>query len=118
MHKVVAILFTIFAFVQYNDPDYYIWVPAYLVVTILVTLFDTQRTVPKGFAIASYFYAIWMITYVPTVLEWIHEGLPSITGSMKAESPFIEFIREFFGLAICLVACRYYARLEKRMSVH
>ena len=58
--------------------------------------------------LAAVGYGLWMLTYSPDILDWINKGLPSITGSMKAESPFIEFVREFFGLLLCLLTCLYY----------
>jgi len=110
MYKLVAFIFFLFAAVQYNDPDAFIWMPAYLLVSILVILWGLGKSVRLPLLIAAILYSIWMLTYIPDVLAWIQEGLPSITGSMQAESPFTEFVREFFGLAICLGTCLFYAR--------
>ena len=45
---------------------------------------------------------LFLLTYIPDFIEWISGGMKSITGSMKAESPHIEMIREFFGLVLCV----------------
>jgi len=55
-------------------------------------------------------YGVWMTSYTPELMDWLNEGMPSITGSMQAESPFIEFVREFFGLALCFVTSYVYLR--------
>jgi len=114
MNKLVAAIFLLFALVQYNDPDFYIWVPAYLLVSILIILYDRGKPINRAFLIAAVGYAVWMFTYIPNLIHWIQEGLPSITGTMKAESPFIEFVREFFGLAICLLATVIYWKKSRR----
>ena len=44
---------------------------------------------------------------VPAFVDWIRSGMPSITGQMKAESPFIEVVREFLGLTIALAIMIY-----------
>jgi hypothetical protein len=42
--------------------------------------------------------------------------MPSITASMKAESPYIELSREFFGLLLCAIAALYYLIKAKRIQ--
>jgi len=110
MHKAVAVIFLLFAIVQYNDPDFAVWVPAYLAVSIMVMLFDQGKTDRRVWIVAVTLYGAWMISYGPEVVKWAQKGMPSITGSMQAESPFIEFVREFFGLALCLITSIVYLR--------
>ena len=57
-----------------------------------------------------------MASYYPEVISWIQNGTPSIASSMQAELPFIEFIREFFGLGICALALGIYAFLSNKKS--
>lgn len=120
-HKIIAGLFILFAGFQYNDPDFFIWIPIYLVVAIVAILFDRGKYHQKVLQILLLVYILGMISYYPDVLSWIKDGTPSITGSMQAESPFIEFIREFFGLGICAIALGYYyfliSKKEKETSV-
>ena len=40
---------------------------------------------------------------LPDFREWLREGMPSITESMKASSPHVELVREFLGVAICMI---------------
>lgn len=113
-HIIISGLFLLFAAFQYNDPDFYIWVPIYLIVGVLIFLFYKEVYNHKVFQLALIVYILGMLSYYPEVINWIKEGTPSITGSMKAESPFIEFIREFFGLGICAIALGYYTYLTRK----
>ena len=49
-------------------------------------------------------YLIGVVIMIPDLIRWLRMGAPSITGSMHAETPYIELTREFFGLVICLLA--------------
>lgn len=116
LHKILAGVFILFAAFQYNDPDYYIWVPIYLVVGIVILLFDQGKYSLRLFQILLVAYIIGMLSYYPDVISWIKNGTPSIANSMQAESPFIEFIREFFGLAICVIALWFYYFKTKKLE--
>jgi hypothetical protein len=53
----------------------------------------------------------------PAFSQWIAEGCPSIVQKMQASSPFVELVREFLGLCICMSVLIFqyvrYARLRK-----
>lgn len=105
----IGILFLTFGIVQYNDPDFYIWIPVYGIVAFIAFSNAFKKPQQKLALVASVLLAIWMITYIPDLISWIQEGTPNIAGSMKAESPHIELIRELFGIVISLVATGYYS---------
>ncbi len=107
-HKILAGIFILFAAFQYNDPDFHIWVPLYLIVGIVILFFDQRKYNLRFLQVLLGVYIIGMISYYPNVISWIQNGTPSIAKSMQAESPFIEFIREFFGLGICVLALGFY----------
>jgi len=110
IHKIVASLFIVFAGVQYNDPDAFMWIPLYLIVAVIAILADRgwrDKKVVFGFCI-MYFLA--MLVYTPEVIGYFKNGTPSIVSAMQAESPYIEFMREFLGLAICLGTLTLYLR--------
>jgi hypothetical protein len=44
---------------------------------------------------------------LPDFINWVKMGAPTITGSMKAESPFVELTREFLGLVICFAGLSF-----------
>lgn len=104
---VFILVFILFAAVQYNDPDPYLWIPIYLYPAVLCYLAIKQKF-PKigyfiGFAIFG-IYAIYKIFDENGVIDWIrfHQAT-SIASTMKAEQPWVEETREFFGLVIILV---------------
>ena len=113
-HIIISGLFFLFSAFQYNDPDFYIWIPIYQIVGVLILLYYKKVYHPRIFQVALIAYILGMLSYYPDVINWIKEGTPSITGSMQAESPFIEFIREFFGLGICAIALGYYTYLAQK----
>ena len=101
---ILGVLFILFAVVQYNDPDPWLWILLYGFVAgvFFFAAFQRRNTwvALAGIAICS----IWLISILPEFINWINMGMPTITGSMKTEEPHIEYTREFLGLGICMLA--------------
>ena len=101
------LVFILFAAVQYNDPDPYLWIPIYLYPAVLC-YWAVKKSYPKwgyyiGFAIFGV-YAIYKLFDENGVIDWIrYHQATSIASTMKAEQPWVEETREFFGLVIILV---------------
>ncbi len=100
---ILPALFTVFAIVQYNDPDPWLWIAIYLFMALM-----------SGLAAASIFPSwvlrggiigclIGLAMLLPDFIDWLSTGAESITQSMKAEKPHIELTREFLGLLICAI---------------
>lgn len=112
-HWLVLILFIIFALLQLNDAGPIPWIIAYSWVSFVAAmkLFDrirpAERTILLISLISTLFYLGWAAIWFPDVLHWIELGMPSITGSMSAETPYIEYVREFMGLLICASSMAY-----------
>ncbi|MCP9236085.1 transmembrane 220 family protein [Lewinella sp. JB7] len=108
-HLLVALLFILFAYWQLNDPDWPLWVAMYGTVATVAAWWAFSRPprwlVYAGLAVS----AIWMASLLPDLIGWIGEGMPTIAGQMKAESPHIELTREFFGLLITTLTLGGYA---------
>ncbi|HVY76719.1 MAG TPA: transmembrane 220 family protein [Puia sp.] len=113
--------FIVFAALQYNDPDPYVWMPIYLYAAVLCWLSTRQR-----FPVAAYWigfvvygiYAIYKLFDENGVIDWIrkHHG-ENIAETMKAEKPWVEETREFFGLVIVIVVLLInYIYLKRRRS--
>lgn len=104
---VFIILFIVFAALQYNDPDPYIWVPLYLFGAYLCYLTLKKRYNPVLFLTGLFVYsayAIYLFADKTGVLAWITKhNAENIATSMKATKPWIEETREFFGLVILIV---------------
>ena len=114
VHLGVAALFALCAYWQLNDPDWNRWVAAYGVVAFVAVRYffgGLRFVVPLLPALLLFG---WWTTYVPDFARWVADGMPTITGSMKAEAPHIELTREFFGLLICWGTLAVYAYLAWR----
>lgn len=99
---IIGILFLVFAAVQMNDPDPWLWIIAYSIVG-LIAIVSSFKVLPKPiYLILIIIFAVSSAYYVPLMMEWVRDGMPSIVGEMKATTPHIEWMREFLGLILCL----------------
>lgn len=101
LHLGVAALFVLCAYWQLNDPDWNQWVAAYGMVAFVAVRAFFGGLHPVVTGLPALFLFGWWCTYLPAFSGWVGDGMPSITGSMTAESPYVEFVREFFGLLLC-----------------
>ncbi len=115
-----CVLFVLFAALQYNDPDPYLWMPIYLYTAVLCGLAASGRYFPKAYlaGILVYgMYAVYKVFVSNGLLDWmqLHEA-ENIAGTMKAEQPWIESSREFFGLLLLIIALsiNYFALRKRR----
>lgn len=111
-----------FAAVQYNDPDPYVWMPIYMYTAVLCWLAFRGKYFPRAYllGIAVYTaYAIYKFFDEYGVLDWIRKyNAENIASTMKAEKPWIEETREFFGLVILIAVLLinyFYARKRARV---
>ena len=116
---VFCVLFVIFAGLQYNDPDPYVWVPIYLYSAVLCGLAARGKYYLKAylFGIAVYLiYAAYKLVDQNGVIDWITKhNAENLAETMKAAKPWIEESREFFGLFICIgvLAINYFIGRNK-----
>lgn len=105
---IFCVVFILFAVVQYNDPDPYLWVPIYLYPALLCYLKFIQKPISTiaywaGFLVFG-IYAIYKMFDTNGIIDWIQfHNASNIASTMKAEKPWIEESREFFGLLIILI---------------
>jgi hypothetical protein len=104
---IFIVLFILFAALQYNDADPYLWMPIYLFGAFICYKAYRKEYNPTLYAIgfAAYgAYAIFLLLDKTGVLTWATEhNAENIAESMKASKPWIEETREFFGLIILIV---------------
>ncbi|WP_374949954.1 transmembrane 220 family protein [Mucilaginibacter sp.] len=97
----------VFAALQYNDPDPYIWMPIYLYSSFLCYKASQKHFYRQGYIIGLVvygLYAAYLFFDKTGVLDWVREhNSESMVQTMKATKPWIEESREFFGLVILMV---------------
>src|SRR6476620_924188 len=100
------ILFVLFAALQYNDPDPYIWIPIYGYAAVLCWFAFKGKYYPRAYTIGiTVFlaYALFLVFTKNGVIEWATEHhAENLVQTMKAEKPWIEDTREFGGLVILI----------------
>ena len=123
LNLIFCLLFVISAALQYNDPDPYIWIPIYMYGAVLCWLAFRNKFYPRAYLIGIIVYVVYAIGlffWKNGVLDWMTKhNAEDIAATMKAEKPWIEETREFFGLLILIVALTinyFYARKRRTAS--
>ena len=93
-----AVLFLLFAAVQYNDPDPQVWIPIYAFAAMACLMALTQIARPWFYGLMALIYAGTAYYQWPPAFEgfWLNEV------GMKTMN--VELAREAGGLAICALA--------------
>lgn len=99
-----CLAFIAFAYVNFNDPDAWLWVSIYLFGALCCGAAVFGFYFPTAYLIAVVLYLIYAIQRFfakDGVWDWITKyKMPSIAATMQATKPWIEKTREFFGLLI------------------
>jgi hypothetical protein len=100
----LAALFVFSAVLQYNDPDPLLWMSIYLAAGLICAFaaFNKYNRWTILLVLAACAYELYDI--LPAFIQWIGDGMPSITESMKSSKPHLEHVREFMGTANVFVA--------------
>jgi hypothetical protein len=106
-NQLFVFIFILFAVVQYNDPDPYLWVPIYLFPAVLCFLAAREKFYKNAYTGGFIFYSLYAVYKLLDqngVIDWMRfHDAANIAATMRAEQPWIEESREFFGLAIILI---------------
>lgn len=108
LNIVLAVVFTLFAVVQLNDPDPYLWVAIYLAVAVISGFAVFQKYSLPGIIVLMIICLGGSIYYFPGLVELFsdHE-IGDLTKTMKAEKPFIEESRESLGLLLSFLVLSF-----------
>lgn len=115
LNCVFTVSFILFAYVNLNDPDAWLWVSIYMVAAIGCGLAVFHKYYPVAYLIVIGCYLIYAVQLYFSkdgVRDWIFKyKKPSIVETMQATKPYIEKTREFFGLLIAgaALAINYFA---------
>ena len=115
-----CILFVLFAALQYNDPDPYIWIPIYGYAAVLCWLAFKDKYYPRAYTIGITIYLAYALFLVFTkngVIDWATQhDAENLVQTMKAEKPWIEDTREFGGLVILIFVLMVNFQYAKKNS--
>lgn len=104
LNIVFLLSFLVFAWLNLNDVDWYLWVPIYLSAAICCGLAAFGKFYPLVYILLITFYlgyAVILFFQKDGVRDWVTKyNKPSLVESMQATKPYIEKTREFFGLLI------------------
>ncbi len=110
VHFIVSAILVSFAVVQWNDPDPLIWILMYLAIATIPLLRGMKklsRWLPSVMTVTLF---LAFALSVPDIIAWMKDGFPSIYDEMKAESPYIESVREALGIGVCLLVSVIYLK--------
>lgn len=111
---IFGVLFIIFAALQYNDPDPWLWISIYTAVAGILFLDASGRNVKPAYIIGLILLSLLGLIYFPSVMEFISRGEPEeLIASMQAAKPYIEETREFGGLLIIIFVMLGFLRAHK-----
>ena len=121
LNIILAVLFFLFAALQFNDDpnDVWFWIFIYSLVGGISAFaaYNRFNMWVLLFGFGAVIYKTFLI--FPPFAQWLANGMPSITGEMKATTPHIEIAREFIGLLLCLAVLIFhsirYSRLRKNL---
>ncbi|MGK7391657.1 MAG: transmembrane 220 family protein [Candidatus Cyclobacteriaceae bacterium M2_1C_046] len=112
---ILAILLIVFAALQYNDPDPWLWVFIYGLAALLIIIDISGGYMRRYYRIAIVALALFSLIYIPGVITYFTEASPGeLVESMQADKPYIEETREFFGLVLIIIIYAFlYSKNEK-----
>ena len=119
LQLILSILFLLFAYFQFNDPDPLIWVSLYIIVAILLFLgFLGKYIRPLTLGLMALCVIGFILTF-PGVFDYItnQDGYTIMEG-MSNEKPYIEETREFGGLLIIFLALFFNFRQSGKAKQH
>ena len=116
LNLILAALFIIFAIVQYNDPDPWLWIAIYLFMATITGMAAFGKYQKMVIVLGLVFCLVYLVLLLPDFVDWLSSGAESIVGSMKAEKPHIELTREFLGLVICLATLFFHLKKARQIK--
>ena len=114
---ILGVMFIIFAALQYNDPDPWLWIAIYMAVG-LIAIFSAMGKYQKWLTLAVGLVSIiWMIILFPGLWQWItEEPADALLYGMSPDKMYIEESREFIGLLMGLGGLYYIFRQNQKKA--
>jgi len=101
---IFAFIFLIFATLQYNDPDPFVWIFIYGMMTLTCALAAWGKFYNKTALALALIYLIYAVALAPSAWRLFTSNEPSLLfdGLAKMQNTYIEETRECLGLLTCL----------------
>ena len=116
INLIICCIFLLFAYVQLNDPDPYVWVIVYGLVAVLFAVSIFVRIPKVMIQVVILAFILFAFYHVGNFYDWLLSNDKSeLFGDMIYDKPYIEGAREFMGLLIAIGALIY---LLKRSGNH
>ena len=113
-----AFVFALFALLQINDPDPYLWIPIYgyaCVVCISNARNKYDTFAHFGALIFCAVFGLKLLFVRDGVFDWVNKhNTENLVQTMKATKPWIENAREFGGLMIIFIVMTINIFLNKK----
>ena len=104
----LAVLFALFAVVQINDPDPFLWVVIYGLTSIISAYSAFKKIPSKVVLVVLIVFIGYALILSPSFFSWISgPDKEELFGEMIYDKPHIEGTREFLGLLIASSALFY-----------
>lgn len=109
-------MFLVFAALQWNDPDPYLWIPIYGAMVVLCVMALRGQYFMTIMIVLIVVYSCLCVYYFPGIQEWLQQNDKAqlFDNIAKMEHPFIEESREFLGLLINIIVLVVYVVIAKR----
>jgi len=106
VNGILALIFVVFAVVQFNDPDPLSWILIYLNMAIICAYGIFKKHNSLWLLITGVLYFVYACFLIPGAMEWFRSPNKEMLFDdiAKMQNLYIEETREFLGLVICLLA--------------
>jgi hypothetical protein len=94
------------------------WTIYYILLAFMALLSLIRKNRLVFIGVLTLFTLGYMLYLSPGFWDWMVNGMASITSTMKAESPYIEVVREFLGLGIGLIFLIFLLIDFKKQNAH
>lgn len=111
---ILFLLFACFAFVQYDDPDSFLWIMIYGIVA-LISLFRVFGLFRRQMVfLLLIVIGLYTLLHAPSFWQWLMSNdKQELFGDMIYDKPYIEGTREFLGLVLADLSLAFHLYWQK-----
>ena len=114
---ILCVVFIIFALLQLNDPDSFLWFSIYFIVSIIF-LYSNFKPISKSLLILIIIALLaYSAFYFPLFIDYLKtKNKEEIFDEMVYDKPYLEGAREFIGLLIAAIGVIYQLKIRKKQK--